>query len=103
MVEQFMNVSAVGLILPKMMRTLIPNYLCVGETISYFVPKQFIKRKLKQVKSKGITWMLLQVHAKKWSKGLYLPENWEFLLWKASWVGMGPLFSPRAGQVKVDT
>ena len=25
------------------MRTLIPNHLCVGETVSYFVPKQFIK------------------------------------------------------------
>jgi len=54
-VEQFMNVSAVDLILPKMMRMLIPNHLCVGETVSYFVPKQFLNRRLKQVKSKGIT------------------------------------------------
>jgi len=33
---------------------------------SYFVQKQFIKHRLKQVKSKDITWMLLQVHVKKW-------------------------------------
>ena len=54
-VERFMNVYVVDLILPKMMRMWTPNHLCVGETVSYFVPKQFRKHRLKQVKSKGIT------------------------------------------------
>ena len=31
------------------------DHLCIGETVSYFVQKQFIKHRLKQVKSKGIT------------------------------------------------
>ncbi|KVH88283.1 Nucleic acid-binding, OB-fold, partial [Cynara cardunculus var. scolymus] len=30
------------------------SHLCIGEIVSYFVPKLFIKHKLKQVKSKGI-------------------------------------------------
>ena len=42
-------------ILPKMMRMWTLNHLCVGEIVSYFVPKQFIKHRLKLVKSKCIT------------------------------------------------
>jgi ribulose 1,5-bisphosphate carboxylase large subunit-like protein len=34
-------------------RAVFANHLCVGETVSYFVPKLFINHRLKQVKSKG--------------------------------------------------
>ena len=47
MVESFMNVYAVDLILPKMMKRFIPNHLCVVETVSYFVRKPFLNHRLK--------------------------------------------------------
>lgn len=47
MVELFMNVFVVDLILLKMMRMWIYNYLCVGEIVFYFVLKYFLKYSLK--------------------------------------------------------
>ncbi|KAJ9535244.1 hypothetical protein OSB04_un001664 [Centaurea solstitialis] len=38
-----MSVFVVALILLKTKRTVNSNHLCVGETVSYFVPKLFYK------------------------------------------------------------